>query len=63
MRERVRLFVERYRAAGVHVYAKYADDRWSIGSGLIRDLESTNPRGTVVVGTRMWPPDTVEPTS
>ena len=63
VRERVRLFVERYRAAGVHVYAKYADDRWSIGSGLIRDLQSTDPRGTVVVGTRMWPPDTAGPTS
>jgi hypothetical protein len=63
LRERVRLFVERYRAAGVHLYAKYADDHWSIGSGLLRDLESTDPRGTVVVGTRVWPPDTVEPTS
>lgn len=63
VRERVRLFVERYRAAGVHIYAKYADDHWSIGSGLLRDLASTDPRGTVVVGTRVWPPDTVEPTS
>ena len=62
VRERVRSFVERYRAAGVHIYAKYADDRWSIGSGLLRDLESTDPRGTVVVGTRVGPADT-EPTS
>jgi hypothetical protein len=61
VRERVRLFVERYRAAGVHIYSKYADDHWSIGSGLVRDLESTDPRGTVVVGTRVWPPGTVEP--
>jgi len=63
VRELVRNFVERYRAAGVHIYAKYADDRWSIGSGLLRDLESTEPLGTVVVGTRLGPPDTVEPTS
>ena len=63
LRERVRLFVERYRAAGVHIYSKYADDHWSIGSGLLRDLASTDPRGTVVVGTRVGPSDTVEPTT
>jgi hypothetical protein len=56
----VRLFVERYRRRR-HIYSKYADDHWSIGSGLVRDLESTDPRGTVVVGTRVWPPGTVEP--
>jgi hypothetical protein len=56
VRERVRLFLDRYRAAGVHVYAKYADDRWTIGSGLLRDADSTDPRGTVLVGTRLWPP-------
>jgi len=61
VRERVRLFLDRYRAAGVHVYVKYADDRWSLGSGLLRDPESTDPRGRVVVGTRLWPSDTEQP--
>jgi hypothetical protein len=63
VRERVRLFVEHYRAAGVHIYAKYADDRWSVGSGVLRDLESTDPRGTVVVGSRLWPPGSDQPNS
>ena len=58
VRERVRLFLERYRAAGVHLYCRYADDRWSLGAGLLRDLDSTDPRGTVVVGTRLSPADT-----
>jgi hypothetical protein len=58
VRERVRLFLERYRAAGIHVYANYADDRWSIGTGLLRDPGSTDPRGTVVAGTRLGPPET-----
>jgi hypothetical protein len=63
VRERVRLFLDRYRASGVHVYTKYADDRWSLGSGVIRDPDSTDPRGTVVVGTRLWPADSEQPTS
>jgi hypothetical protein len=61
VRERVRLFLDRYRASGIHVYAKYADDEWSLGSGLLRDTGATNPRGTVVVGTRLWPSDAVQP--
>ena len=35
--------------------------RWSLGSGLLRDPESTDPRGRVVVGTRLWPSDTEQP--
>ena len=61
VRERVRFFLDRYRATGVHVYVKYADDRWSLGSGVLRDLDSTDPRGAVVVGTRLWPADAVQP--
>jgi hypothetical protein len=63
VRERVRLFLDRYRAAGVHVYTKYADDRWTIGAGVLRDLQSTDPRGTVLVGTRLWAPDADLPDS
>jgi hypothetical protein len=61
VRERVRLFLDRYRGTGIHVYAKYEDDEWSLGSGLLRDLGATDPRGTVVVGTRLWPDDAVQP--
>jgi hypothetical protein len=61
VRERVRLFLDRYRGTGIHIYAKYEDDEWSLGSGLLRDLGATDPRGTVVVGTRLWPGDAVQP--
>jgi hypothetical protein len=30
---------------------------------VIRDPDSTDPRGTVVVGTRLWPADSEQPTS
>ena len=55
LRERVRVFLDRYRAAGVHIYTKYADELWGLGSGVLRDLDSTNPRGTTLVGTRLSP--------
>ncbi len=61
VRERLRLLLDRHRAAGIHVYTSYADDRWSLGSGILRDPESENPLGTVVVGTRLWPDDTAQP--
>jgi hypothetical protein len=62
VRERLRLLLGRHRAAGVHVYCKYADDRWSLGQGVVREPGATDPRGIVVVGTRLWPEDTVQPT-
>ena len=55
LRERLRLQLDRHRAAGVHVYCRYADDRWTLGEGVLSDLASGDPRGVVVVGTRMWP--------
>ena len=54
VRERLRLLLGRHRAAGVHVYCKYADDRWSLGQGVVREPGATDPRGIVVVGTRLW---------
>jgi hypothetical protein len=59
VRERVRLLLSRHRAAGVHVYCDYADDRWNLGEGLVREQDATDPRGLVLVGTRLWP-DTVD---
>jgi hypothetical protein len=59
-RERVRLLLARHRAAGVHLYCSYADDRWNLGEGLVREQDTTDPRGLVLVGTRLWP-DAVDP--
>jgi hypothetical protein len=61
--ELLRLRLDRHRAAGVHVYVKYADDRWSLATGVLRDAGSTDARGTVVVGTRLWHEGTEQPPS
>jgi hypothetical protein len=59
--ERLRSLLERHRAAGIHVYVRYADDRWSVGTGLVRELDATDPRGLVVAGTTLWPDETPQP--
>ena len=59
--ERVRLVLDRHRPAGVHAYVKYADDRWSLAAGVLRDLDSADARGIVVVGTSLWPGGTPQP--
>ncbi|MEM9519501.1 MAG: hypothetical protein AAGA37_09280 [Actinomycetota bacterium] len=56
--EQVRILLDRYRAAGVHVRVKYADDRWELGTGVVRDTDSTDPIGLVVAGTTTWPDPT-----
>jgi hypothetical protein len=53
--ERLRILLDRYRGAGVHVRVKYADDRWTLGVGVTRDPESVDWMGTIVAGTRLWP--------
>jgi hypothetical protein len=60
--ERLRSLLDRHRAAGVHVYVRYADDRWTVGTGLVRELDATDPRGLVVAGTTVWPEETLQPT-
>ncbi len=55
LREPIRLLLDRHRAAGVHVYVAYADDRWVLGSGIVRDLDSDDALGTLVSGTTLWP--------
>ncbi len=52
--ERLRLTLDRHRAAGIHVYVQYADDRWTLPGGIIRDVGSDEPLGTVVSGTALW---------
>jgi hypothetical protein len=60
--ERLRALLDAHRAAGVHVYVRYADDRWTIGTGVVRELDATDPRGLVVAGTTLWPEETAQPT-
>ncbi len=55
LREPMRLLLDRHRAAGVHVYVTYADDRWVLGTGIVRELDSDDALGTLVSGTTLWP--------
>lgn len=61
IRERVRILLDRFRAAGVHVQVKYADDRWTLGTGILRDNNSAEATGIVIAGTGLWPPSEPEP--
>jgi hypothetical protein len=61
LREVVRLLLDRHRAAGVHVYVEYADPRWVLGTGVVRDLDSDDALGQVVAGTSAWEDDTEQP--
>ncbi len=60
--ERLRLLLDRHRAAGIHIYVEYADDRWTAPAGILRDAGSNEPLGTVIVGTALWAAQTVTPT-
>jgi hypothetical protein len=61
LREVIRLLLDRHRAAGVHVYVEYADPRWVLGTGVIRDLDSVDALGQVVAGTEAWLDETPQP--
>jgi len=54
VRERVRILLDRFRGAGIHVRVRYADDRWTLGVGVSRDAGSPEAMGTIVAGTRLW---------
>ncbi len=61
VRERVRLLLDRHRAAGVHVSVDCADPRWILGQGVVRDLTTPEALGVVVSGTTvtdLQPPPT-----
>ncbi len=58
IKEQIRLQLDRYRAAGVHVRVKYADDRWTLGTGVVRESDSLEPMGTVIAGTALFPDPT-----
>jgi len=55
LREPLRRLLDRHRAAGVHMYVAYADDRWVLGTGIVRDVDSHDVLGTLVSGTTLWP--------
>ena len=62
VKERLRLLLDRHRAAGIHIYVDYADDRWTVPAGVMRDADSDEPLGTVIVGTALWAPRADVPT-
>ncbi len=59
-RERVRIALDRHRAAGVRVAVKYASTLWTLSEGVLRDAESGEPIGVIVRGTRLSPDDGAE---
>jgi hypothetical protein len=61
IREVVRGLLDRHRAAGVHVYTEHADPRWTLGTGVIRDLDTDDALGVVVAGTEAWEDDIEQP--
>ena len=60
LREPLRQLLDRHRAAGVDVRIEYADPRWTVGTGVVRDTED-DAIGTVVAGTELWPDGTPQP--
>jgi hypothetical protein len=55
IKERVRLALDRHRAAGVHAYVDYQSQSWVLGEGVIRDLDSLDPLGVIIAGTALNP--------
>ncbi len=60
LREPLRRRLDRHRAAGVDVRVEYADPRWTLGAGVVRD-ETDEAIGTVLSGTELWPDGTPQP--
>jgi hypothetical protein len=51
----VRGAVERFRAAGIRLTVEYTSELWTLGEGVLRDVDSPEPEGIVVDGTKLWP--------
>jgi hypothetical protein len=60
IRQPLRQLLDRHRAAGVDVRVEYADPRWTLGTGVVRDA-ADEPLGTVLSGTELWPDGTPQP--
>jgi hypothetical protein len=56
LRERIRLALDRVRPAGVYLGVDYADDLWTLGEGVLRDIDSAEPEGLIIHGTRIAVP-------
>jgi hypothetical protein len=54
LREPLRRLLDRHRAAGVDLRVEYADPRWTLGVGVVRD-DVDDAIGTVLAGTELWP--------
>ena len=61
IRELVRIELDRLRAAGVHVYVDFADPRWVLGTGVVRDMGSGDALGVAVAGTEAWDAGSPQP--
>ena len=61
VRERVRMGLDRYRAAGIRVAVRFASDLWTLGEGLLRDPDSDQSLGLAIQGTGLWPAATEQP--
>jgi hypothetical protein len=59
--EMVRTAVERFRAAGIRLTVEYTSELWTLGEGVLRDIDSAEPEGIVVDGTRLWPTPPLPP--
>ncbi len=60
LREPLRRLLGRHRAAGVDVRIEYADPRWTLGAGVVRE-EPDDAIGTVLSGTELWTDGTPQP--
>jgi hypothetical protein len=60
LREPLRLLLDRHRAAGVSMRIVYADPRWTMGTGIVRETPD-DPLGVVLSGTELWPDGTPQP--
>ena len=60
VREPLRRLLDRHRAAGVDVRVEYADPRWTLGTGVVRD-DADEAIGTVLSGTELWPSGSPQP--
>jgi hypothetical protein len=53
VREPLRRLLDRHRAAGVDLRVEYADPRWTLGTGVVRE-QAAEAIGTVLSGTELW---------
>jgi hypothetical protein len=61
IRERIRVALDRFRPAGIYLAVDYADDRWTLGDGVLRDADSVEADGLISHGTSLWTTPIPEP--